>query len=57
MTVCLSVCLYVSLSVSLSIRKAFAEKLKAVEGRPFVFLCPVGGFPIQEVIWKKGKLS
>ena len=31
--------------------------LKAVEGKPFVVHCPVAGFPIEEVAWKKGELS
>ena len=35
--------------------RPFPEKVKAVEGNPFSLICPVGGFPIHDVIWKKGE--
>ena len=38
------------------IRPFPASGLKAVEGRAFVVRCPVAGFPIEEVAWKKGEL-
>ena len=38
------------------IRPFPASGLRAVEGRAFVVHCPVAGFPIEEVAWKKGKL-
>ena len=39
------------------IRPFPASGLKAVEGRAFVVHCPVAGFPIEEVAWKKGEFS
>ena len=39
------------------IRPFPASGLKAVEGRAFVVHCPVAGFPIEEVAWKKGESS
>jgi len=35
--------------------RTFPEKIKAVEGKLFMLKCPVAGFPIQEVKWKKGE--
>jgi hypothetical protein len=35
--------------------RPFPDKVKAVEGKPFSLICPVGGFPIHEVVWKKGQ--
>ena len=39
------------------IRPFPASGLRAVEGRAFVVHCPVAGFPIEEVAWKKGELT
>ena len=39
------------------IRPFPASGLNAVEGRAFVVHCPVAGFPIEEVAWKKGEFS
>ena len=37
------------------VRRFPSQALKAVEAKRFVAHCPVAGFPIEEVKWRKGK--
>ncbi|XP_040563720.1 cell adhesion molecule Dscam2 isoform X2 [Lepeophtheirus salmonis] len=36
--------------------RPWPEEIKAIEGRTFVLHCPLGGFPIEAVLWEKDNL-